>query len=87
MARTKQIVDAIKVELKRQGITYRILAVKLDVSESTVKQMFANGNFSLKRLDNICELLDADLNELLELSESIENKLTALDIELSLIHI
>ena len=81
MARTKQIVDSIKVELKRQGITYRTLAVKLDVSESTVKQMFANGNFSLKRLDNICELLDADLNELLELSESIENKLTALDIE------
>ncbi len=81
MARTKQIVDAIKVELKRQGITYRSLATRLDVSESTVKQMFANGNFSLKRLDSICELLDADLNALLELSESIENKLAVLDID------
>jgi len=81
MARTKQIVDALKVELKRQGITYRSLATKLDVSESTVKQMFAKGNFSLKRLDRICELLDSDLTALLELSDSIENKLTVLDIK------
>ena len=81
MARTKQIIDALKVDLKRQGITYRSLATKLDVSESTVKQMFAKGNFSLKRLDSICELVDSDLNALLELSESIENKLTVLDIE------
>jgi len=51
MARSKQIVDAIKVTLKQQGITYRALAQKLDVSESTVKQMFANGNFSLSRLE------------------------------------
>ncbi len=81
MARTKQLIDALKVELKRQGITYRVLATKLDVSESTIKQMFANGNFTLKRLDLICELLDSDLVALLELSESIENKLTALGIE------
>ena len=81
MARTKQIVDALKVELKRQSITYKALASKLDVSESTVKQMFSNGNFSLKRLDNICELLDCDLNALLELSESIENKLTVLTVD------
>ena len=81
MARSKQIVDALKVELKRQNMTYRVLASKLEVSESTVKQMFANGNFSLKRLDAICELLDSDLNDLLEISESIENKLTVFNIE------
>jgi len=81
MARSKQIVDALKVELKRQSITYKGLADKLEVSESTVKQMFANGNFTLKRLDAICELLDSDLNVLLEISELIEDKLTVLEIE------
>jgi len=81
MARSKQIVDAIKVTLKTQGITYRELAKKLDVSESTVKQMFANGNFSLNRLDAICELLDVDLNALLELSESLEDRLTSISLE------
>ena len=81
MARSKQIIDAVKSELKRQGITYKTLAMELDVSESTVKQMFANGNFSLSRLDAICELLDADLNALLEISESIEDRVTSIDIE------
>ncbi len=81
MARSKQIVDAIKVTLKHQGFTYRALAEKLDVSESTVKQMFANGNFSLNRLDAICELLDVDLNALLEVSESLEDRVTSISIE------
>jgi len=81
MARSKHLVDAIKVTLKQQGMTYRQLAQQLDVSESTIKQMFANGNFSLNRLDLICELLDVDLNALLELSESLEDRLTSISLE------
>jgi len=81
MARSKQIIDAVKVTLKQQGVTYRVLAEKLEVSESTVKQMFANGNFSLSRLDAICELLDVDLNALLELSESLEDRVTSISLE------
>ena len=81
MARSKQIVDAIKSELKRLAITYKILANKLNVSESTIKQMFANGNFSLNRLDAICEILDSDLHSLLEVSDSIEDKITSLSMQ------
>ena len=81
MARSKQLVDAIKITLKHQGITYRVLANKLDVSESTIKQMFANANFSLARLDAICELLDVDINALLELSESLEDRVTSITLE------
>jgi len=81
MARTKQIIDAVKVALKQRGITYRVLAAKLEVSESTIKQMFANSNFSLNRLDAICDLLEVDINELLELSESLEDRVTALTLE------
>ncbi len=81
MARSKQIVDAIKVTLKQQGFTYRALAEKLDVSESTVKQMFANSNFSLNRLDAICELLKVDINALLEVSESLEDRVTSISLE------
>lgn len=81
MARSKQLVDAIKVELKRSGVTYRVLAERLDVSESTVKQMFASGNFSLARLDAICEILDTDINALLEVADSLENRITHVDLE------
>ena len=81
MARSKQIIDAVKVALKQQGITYKVLAEKLDVSESTIKQMFANSNFSLNRLDDICELLELDISALLELSESLEERVTSISLE------
>jgi DNA-binding Xre family transcriptional regulator len=81
VARSKQIIDAIKVTLKHRGLTYRTLSEKLLLSESTVKQMFANGNFSLNRLDAICELLDVDINALLEVSESLEDRVTSISLE------
>jgi len=81
MARSKQIIDAVKVALKQQGITYRDLAAKLSVSESTVKQMFANENFNLQRLDRICDVLDTDLYRLLELSADKEQQLECLSVE------
>lgn len=81
MARSKQVIDAVKVALKQQGITYKVLAQKLDVSESTIKQMFANSNFSLNRLDDICELLELDIAALLELSESLEDRVTSISLE------
>ena len=81
MTRSKQIIDAIKVTLKQRGLTYRTLSEKLHLSESTVKQMFANGNFSLNRLDAICELLDVDINALLEVSESLEARVTSISLE------
>lgn len=81
MARSKQIIDAVKVALKQKGITYRVLAKKLSVSESTVKQMFANGNFSLQRLDHICDVLEMDLNNLLDLSIDAEQHLAQLDVD------
>lgn len=81
MARSKQIIDAVKIALKQQGITYKVLAEKLDVSESTIKQMFANSNFSLNRLDDICELLELDIGALLELSESLEERVTSISVE------
>lgn len=81
MARSKQLVNAIKVELKRNSVTYRQLAERLDVSESTVKQMFAGSNFSLARLDAICDILDTDINALMEVADSMENRITHVDLE------
>lgn len=69
MAQSTRLVDAIKRELKRRGIAYRDLAAELDLAESTVKQMFAGGNLTLKRLDRICAFLGLDLGELVALAE------------------
>jgi transcriptional regulator with XRE-family HTH domain len=61
---TSFIVDAIKRHLKAQGITYRALARRLRVSEPTVKRDLTRGDFSLKRLDEICNILGMTVADL-----------------------
>ncbi len=61
---TAFIVDAIKRRLKAQGITYQALARSLRVSEPTVKRDLARGDFSLSRLDEICNILGVSVADL-----------------------
>ncbi|MFT5116412.1 MAG: DNA-binding Xre family transcriptional regulator [Parasphingorhabdus sp.] len=68
MTRSINLVDALKVHLRKSGITYLDLASKLSLSQSAVKQMFAQGNFSLNRLDEICHALEIDLDDLMDLT-------------------
>jgi len=81
MARSHQIIDTLKLELRAQGIQYRQLAEQLDLSESTIKHMFSSKNFSLKRLDNICEILGLELTDLVTKFESKSPKLNQLTLE------
>ncbi len=66
--RSTAIVQTLKQQLRQSGITYRKLAERIGVTESAVKQMFAAGNFSLKRLDEICDVLSIDYAELVEIA-------------------
>lgn len=52
--------------LRARGITYRELAQRLGVSEPTVKRDLSRGDFSLSRLDRICEALDITISDLLQ---------------------
>ena len=61
---TAVIVDAIKRRLKAQGITYQVLARKLGLSEPTIKRDLTRGDFSLKRLDEICDILGVTVADL-----------------------
>ncbi len=81
MARSPQIIDTLKAELRAQGINYRQLASHLNLSESTIKHMFSSKNFSLKRLDKICELLGLELTDLVSKLEASELKIDQLSIE------
>lgn len=56
--------DALRMHLKARGMTYADVARALKVSEPTVKRIFAGRNCTLKRLDEICEVLQLDLAEL-----------------------
>jgi len=57
MSGSKLIVRGIRDQLRAKGMTYRELAAQLGISEPTVKRDLSRGNFSLGRLDRICEIL------------------------------
>ena len=81
MANSVRIIDTLKRELKARGITYRGLAARLGLSESAVKHMFSTRNFSLRRLDEICDVLEIDFGDLIDISESQEQKIEQLSEE------
>ena len=79
MATSAGLVDVLKRELRTRGITYAQVARKLDLSEASVKRMFSRKDFSLKRLDQVCQLAGSEFSDLaraLYLEESQISQLT-----------
>ncbi|MCP4982612.1 MAG: helix-turn-helix transcriptional regulator [Gammaproteobacteria bacterium] len=73
MAQTRLIVDTLKQELRKQGVTYRQVAKTLDLSEASVKRLFAENSFTLARLGQICELLNLEIADLIhQMEKNIE---------------
>jgi hypothetical protein len=67
MARSAVLVETLKRELRSRGITYAGVAKHLAMSEASVKRMFARKEFTLSRLDRICELAGMEFSELARL--------------------
>ena len=80
MSSTHALLAVIKAELKAQSISYGQLAQALDLSESSVKRMFAaGGEMPLSRIDEICRVLRCDFAELsrrLVAAEPLRKELT-----------
>jgi transcriptional regulator with XRE-family HTH domain len=66
------LLGGIKASLRSRKLTYRELARLIDVSEATVKRDLSRGNFSLRRLDQICSALGLTLNDLAQPAEGLE---------------
>jgi transcriptional regulator with XRE-family HTH domain len=65
MNQTSLMIQALKKTLKANGITYQQLAHALGMSESSIKRIFADENFSLQRLEQICNVIGMDLADLI----------------------
>ncbi len=79
MSQSSQLIDTLKQELRRQRVTYRDVARALELSEASVKRLFAGRAFTLERLEGVCELLGmtfAELTQLVEKSVTRTNQLT-----------
>ncbi len=64
MAQTSTIVSELKRQLRAHGFTYQDVAQALDLSEASVKRLFSDRQFSLKRLDQICGLMGMEITDL-----------------------
>ncbi len=67
MSSSQALVSALKAELRRAGITYAQLAGELGLAESSVKRIFAKGDLSLARIDQVLAVLRMDFAELARL--------------------
>lgn len=81
MKESKQLVNTLKQELKRQGKTYADLTEVLELSHASVKRVFAECHFTLERLERVCHFLGLDLLELARISEREAEKIDQLTIE------
>jgi DNA-binding Xre family transcriptional regulator len=69
MSQTRPLIDTLKKELRKQRITYKQVSEALDLSETSVKRLFSEEAFSIKRLEKVCELLHLDISDLVHLME------------------
>jgi len=78
---TTLLVDALKRLLRARGMTYRDLGQALDLSEASIKRLFAKEALTLKRLEEICGCLDVDLFEVTKVARSQSSQAQELTIE------
>ncbi len=64
MAQSAVLIDALKRELRARSITYARVARHLALSEASVKRIFAQRDFTLERVDRVCELLGMEFSDL-----------------------
>ncbi len=78
MAQSTHLIHTLKKALKAHGLTYRDIAKKIDLSEASIKRMFSEKNFTLKRLEQLCHCMELELSDLLRLMNEEEKHLTQL---------
>lgn len=65
MSSTRDLILALKAELRSAGLTYADVAAHLGLAESSVKRMFASeGDLPLSRIDELLRLLRMDFADL-----------------------
>lgn len=81
MSEITQVVQALKRQLKAQGMTYRDLSKSLEMSEAGVKRLFSSERFTLERLAQISQLLGFTMAEIMQEASAAVEKINMLTYE------
>ncbi|MDP6094480.1 MAG: helix-turn-helix transcriptional regulator, partial [Gammaproteobacteria bacterium] len=71
----------LKRSLKQKGLTYADVARQLHLSEASVKRNFSHKNFSLDRLELICNMASVDFSDLVQMVDDEQAKISRLTLE------
>ena len=69
MDEARQLTEGLKRCLKARGLTYAALARRINLSEASVKRIFARQTFTLRRLEQVCRAAGVSIAELARLVE------------------
>ncbi len=78
---TAIIIATLKRELRSQGITYAQVGKTLALSEASIKRLFAEKNFTLQRLEQVCNMLNLEFDDLVVLNRNRQQQLEQLSHE------
>jgi DNA-binding Xre family transcriptional regulator len=78
MTELQHVLAALKRQLKARGLSYRDVAIALELSEASVKRLLSTGRITLERLTALCEMLGLSLAELTQEAAASEIKMQQL---------
>ena len=81
MAQTRELVKTLKSALKANNMTYADVAAELGLTEASVKRIFSQQNFSLERLDQICQMVGMEISDLVQLMNEQQQRIQQLSYE------
>lgn len=72
------MITTLKQVLRSQGKTYKDVADALDLSEASVKRLFAEKTFSLDRFEKVCDFVGMEIAELIQQMDKRAERITSL---------
>jgi len=78
VSQTSALIDTLKRQLRAQGYTYADVARWLELSEASVKRLFADKHVTLERLEIICDRLNLEFSELINAMHADEQRVQEL---------
>ncbi|MGK0499332.1 MAG: DNA-binding Xre family transcriptional regulator [Oceanicoccus sp.] len=81
MTQSSTLVKTLKAQLKAGSKTYADVANHLQLSEASVKRLFADESFTIQRLESICHFIDLELSDLVNVMVVDEQTISQLSKE------
>lgn len=80
MAQINSLLATLKKALKAHGLTYAEVATNLGITEASVKRLFSEQSVSLQRLEQICQIMELEISDLVQMMNEQQPRLQHLTV-------